>query len=151
MKFNFIVIALILFSGACSNSDNIVRPQIDTTAGELPLLKGDNRIGIIEGFNPSNPNATTDSIDARWNEAINTGMTAGRLQIDWPELEPSPNTYDIASFEQRLAEMQAQGLQTFLLISAYDSGEPVVPDDLQNKDFDDPEFIQRFKNLTMTG
>jgi hypothetical protein len=51
------------------------------------------------------------------------------------------------SFEQRLAEMQAQGLQTFLLISAYDSGETVVPDDLQNKDFDDPEFIQRFKNL----
>jgi hypothetical protein len=74
-------------------------------------------------------------------------MTVGRLQIDWPELEPSPSTYDMISFEQRLAEMQAQGLQTFLLISAYDSGEPVVPDDLQNQDFDDPEFIQRFKNL----
>ena len=43
--------------------------------------------------------------------------------------------------------MKAQGLQIFLLISAYDSGEPVVPDDLKDKGFDDPEFIQRFKNL----
>ena len=148
-KINFflIVIAVILFLGGCEKDVNDVDPQIDSIAGEIPLLKGDNRIGIIEGFNPSNPDATTDSIEARWNEAINTGMTVGRLQIDWPELEPSPSTYDMISFEQRLAEMQAQGLQTFLLISAYDSGEPVVPDDLQNKDFDDPEFIQRFKNL----
>ncbi len=145
MKFNFIVIAVILFLGACEKDD--LNPQIDSIAGELPLLEGDNRIGIIEGFNPSNPFATTDSIEARWNEAINMGMTVGRLQIDWPELEPSPSTFDMVSLEQRLAEMQAQGLQTFLLISAYDSGEPVVPDDLQNKDFDDPEFIQRFKNL----
>jgi hypothetical protein len=145
MKFNFIVMAVLLFLVGCEKDD--FNPQIDSIAGKLPLLNGDNRIGIIEGFNPSNPDATTDSIDARWNEAINTGMTVGRLQIDWPELEPSPNTFDKVSFEQRLAEMQAQGLRTFLLISAYDSGEPVVPDDLQNKDFDDPEFIQRFKNL----
>lgn len=145
--FFLIVIAVLVFLGACEKDDNVVNPQIDSIAGELPLLEGDNRIGIIEGFNPSNPDATTDSIEARWNEAINTGMTVGRLQIDWPELEPSPNTYDKVNFEQRLAEMQAQGLQTFLLISAYDSGEPVVPDDLQNKDFDDPEFILRFKNL----
>ena len=145
--FFLIVIAVILFLGACEKDDNDVNHQIDSIAGEIPLLKGDNRIGIIEGFNPSNPDATTDSIEVRWNEAINTGMTVGRLQIDWPELEPSPGTFDMMSFEQRLAEMQAQGLQAFLLISAYDSGEPVVPDDLQNKDFDDPEFIQRFKNL----
>ncbi|MFP4024141.1 MAG: hypothetical protein ACLFVR_06400 [Thiohalospira sp.] len=84
---------------------------------------------------------------ARWDDAINAGMTVGRLQIDWPELEPSPNTYDKVNFEQRLMEMRAEGLQIFLLISAYDSGEPVVPDDLQEKNFDDPEFIQRFKNL----
>ncbi|MFP4366632.1 MAG: hypothetical protein ACLFQA_06010 [Bacteroidales bacterium] len=33
------------------------------------------------------------------------------------------------------------------MISAYDSGEPVVSDDLAEKEFDAPEFIQRFKNL----
>lgn len=147
MRFSFIVIAVSLFIGACEKDDNDVIPQIDSIAGELPLLNGDNRIGTIKGFNPSNPPETMDSIAARWEDAINAGMSVGRLQIDWPELEPSPNTYDKVSFEQRLMEMKAEGLQIFLLISAYDSGEPVVPDDLKDKDFDDPEFIQRFKNL----
>jgi hypothetical protein len=140
----------LLFAGllilACDKEKNI-KPQFDSIAGDLPLLTGDNRIGIIQGFNSYNPTATEDSMAARWQEAINAGMSVGRLQIDWPELEPSPNTYDKIRFEERLMEMKAQGLQTFLLISAYDSGEPVVPDDLTEKDFDDPEFIQRFKNL----
>ena len=147
MKFSFIVIVVLLFIGACEKDDNDVIPQIDSIARELPLLNGDNRIGTIKGFNPSNPPETMDSIAARWDDAINAGMSVGRLQIDWPELEPSPNTYDKVSFEQRLMEMKAEGLQIFLLISAYDSGEPVVPDDLKDKNFDDPEFIQRFKNL----
>ena len=147
MKFSFIVIVVLLFIGACEKDDNDVLPQVDSIAGELPLLNGDNRISTIKGFNPSNPPATMDSIAERWNDAINAGMSVGRLQIDWPELEPSPNTYDKVNFEQRLMEMKAEGLQIFLLISAYDSGEPVVPDDLKDKDFDDPEFIQRFKNL----
>ncbi len=139
----FLVAALVLSCG----KENNIQPQIDSIAGELPLLNGDNKIGTIKGFNPSNPPATADSMAARWQEAINAGMTVSRLQIDWPELEPSPNTYEKVSFEQRLAEMKDQGLQIFLLISAYDSGEAVVPDDLKEKDFDDPEFIQRFKNL----
>jgi len=144
MKYSLVLIAVMLFSGGCGKDEF---PKIDSVAGELPLLNGNNRIGTIKGFNTSNPDATTDSISARWHDAIDAGMSVGRLQIDWPELEPSPNTYDIVGFEQRLTDMQSQGLQTFLLISAYDSGEPVVPDDLKEKDFDDPEFIQRFKNL----
>ncbi len=144
MKFSFILIVFLLFIGACEKDTNL---QIDSIAGKLPLLNSDNKIGTIQGFNPSNPPATTDSMAARWDEAINAGMSVGRLQIDWPELEPSPNTYDKVNFEQKLTEMKAEGLQIFLLISAYDSGEPVVPDDLKDKDFDDPIFIQRFKNL----
>ena len=144
--YSIVLVAILLFT-ACGEYDTLTNPQIDSVAGELPRLNGDNRVGIIQGFNPSNPPQTLDSINARWEDAINAGMSVGRLQIDWPELEPSPNTYDKVSFEQRLMEMKAEGLQIFLLISAYDSGEPVVPDDLKDKDFDDPEFIQRFKNL----
>lgn len=132
---------------ACENEGNVVEPRIDTIAGELPLLNGENRVGTIQGFNPFNPPATADSMAARWNDAINAGMTVSRLQIDWPELEPSPNSYDQTGFEQRLFEMKTQGLQPFLLISAYDSDGPVVPDDLTGLDFDDPELIQRFNNL----
>jgi len=141
---NISLFSFLLLLFACERD---VDPEIDSIAGKLPLLNGDNRIGTIQGFNSSNPPATIDSMAARWDDAINAGMSVGRLQIDWPELEPSPNTYDKVNFEQRLMEMKAEGLQIFLLISAYDSGEPVVPDDLLEKDFDDPEFIQRFKNL----
>ncbi|MFP4060633.1 MAG: hypothetical protein ACLFUC_09155 [Bacteroidales bacterium] len=146
-KFNITFIAFLLILYACEKDKTPLNPRIDSIAGELPLLNGENRIGTIKGFNPSNPPGTIDSMAARWQEAISAGMSVGRLQIDWPELEPSPNTYDKVRFEQRLMEMKAEGLQIFLLISAYDSGEPVVPDDLKAKDFDDPVFILRFKNL----
>lgn len=62
---------------ACEKVDNDVNPQIDSIAGELLLLKEDNRIGIFEGFNPSNPDATTDSIEGRWNLINNTGIVYG--------------------------------------------------------------------------
>ena len=143
----YIILAVSLFLTACENDDNVVNPQIDSVAGELPLLRGDNRVGTIQGFNPSNPPATADSMAARWNDAVNAGMSVSRLQIDWPELEPSPSSYDKAGFEQRLFEMKNQGLQPFLLISAFDSDGPVVPDYLTGLDFDDSELIQRFNNL----
>ena len=81
LKFSFIVIVVLLFIGACEKDENDVIPQIDSIAGELPLLNGDNRIGTIKGFNPSNPPETMDSIAARWNDAINAGMSVGRLQL----------------------------------------------------------------------
>jgi len=147
IKFCFKLLAVVLFLTTCEKDNNDVNPRIDSNVGELPLLKGDNKIGTIQGFNPSNPPATTDSMAARWDDAIDAGMSVCRLQIDWPELEPSPNTYDQANFEQRLLDMKNQGLQPFLLISAYDSNGPGVPDDLSGKKFDDPKLIQRFNNL----
>jgi len=134
-KSTFTLLVLVGLLSACTHTTNPLNPQIDTIAGELPLLIGDNRIGIIRGFNPSNPPETLDAMNARWDDAIHAGMTVGRLlQIDWPELEPSPNRYDKGSFEESLMEMKAEGLQTFLLISAYDNGGPVVPNDLKEKD-----------------
>lgn len=131
----------------CSSEENPIVPQSDNSAGELPLLNGNNKVGTIEGFNPSNPPATSDSIAARWQEALNAGMSIGRLQIDWPELEPLPGTFNQSVLEQELENMKNQGLQTFLLISAYDSDGPVLPADLRGKAFDDSELINRFKNL----
>ncbi len=142
MKPHIAVLVVTLLASACNTN-----PQIDSIAGELPLLDGNNRIGTIRGFNPDNPQETLDAMDAGWQEAVDAGMSVARLQIDWPELEPSANSFNKAALESRLDEMKSQGLQTFLLISAYDSGEAVVPADLLGKTFDDPEFIQRFKNL----
>jgi hypothetical protein len=74
-------------------------------------------------------------------------MAVGRLQIDWPELEPQPGVYDQRVLKEALDEMQVQGFQTFLLISAFDSEGPVYPPDLLGKSIDDPQLIHRFKAL----
>ncbi|MGD1894033.1 MAG: hypothetical protein ACFB15_25990 [Cyclobacteriaceae bacterium] len=141
----FFLISLLALS--CDSDDTVDNNLPENTANSLPLLKGDNKIGFITGFNPTNPLATTDSIDARWAEALSAGMSVGRLQIDWPELEPQPNVYDQDALKERLEEYRGQGLQAFLLISAYDSEGPVVPDDLQGLSFDDPTLTDRFNKL----
>ncbi|MBS3772390.1 MAG: hypothetical protein KGY69_19220 [Bacteroidales bacterium] len=142
----YILPVCLLFLGFCENN-NVTGPKPVDSAENLPLLRETNKIGIIKGFNPTNPPATTDSINQRWAEALASGMSVGRLQIDWPELEPEPNVYNLDVLEDRLIEYQNQGLQSFLLISAYDSDGPVIPQDLQDLKFDDPTLINRFNNL----
>lgn len=142
-----IMLLLSIISVTGCDDDDTVNPEIEAVAGELPLLNGTNKVGMIIGFNPSNPAATNDSIQARWQEALDAGMSIGRLQIDWPELETAPNSYDMNALESRLMEYQNLNLQTFLLISAYDSEGPVVPADLQGLSFDDPILINRFNSL----
>ncbi len=131
---------------SCDDIEEVI-PIIDSTAGQLPLLKKEKDVGMIIGFNSSHPESTIDSIDARWEEAKSLGMSVGRLQIDWEELETSANVYDKSVLESQLAEMQEQNLQTFLLISAYDSEGPLLPQDLEGLSFDEPAVIDRFNQL----
>jgi hypothetical protein len=140
------LLAMMLFFSSCEEENEQV-PVIDSVSAPMPLLAEGNKIGTIIGFNPSNPPETTDSIEDRWDEAVQAGMQIGRLQIDWPELEPQPGVYDKEALENRLKEYDEQNLQTFLLISAYDSEDPVVPSDLEGLKFNDPELIDRFNKL----
>ncbi|MEM9856752.1 MAG: hypothetical protein AAF843_05335 [Bacteroidota bacterium] len=135
---------MLLFMG-CGDDDD--KQTVSVAAQNLPLLSTDRNIGMIVGFNTDNPTNTRDSIADRWSEAVSAGMRVGRLQIDWPELEPTPGNYDKNELQDRLEVLQDDGLQIFLLISAYDSEGPVVPDDLSGKTFDDPELINRFNQL----
>lgn len=132
---------------SCNPARNIV-PELDTPAASLPLLSEGNKLGMIVGFNASNPPATTDSIEARWEEAIDAGMSVGRLQIDWPELEPEEGQYDRDVLENALEDLADQGVEIFLTVSAYDSDGPVVPTYLEGNDFDNGLFQERF-NLLM--
>ncbi|MEM7657762.1 MAG: hypothetical protein AAF399_16645 [Bacteroidota bacterium] len=136
----------LLISIGCQPARNIV-PELDTEASKLPLLAEGQHLGMIVGFNPSNPTATEDSIAARWQESLDAGSTAGRLQIDWPELEPAPGEFDEEALRGPLQEMVGQGLATFLTISAFDSDGAVVPEDLEGVDFDSEEMQTRFNAL----
>lgn len=143
-----ILLLIFAFFVTISCEENIdTDPGDEDVAQTLPLLTSTNAIGMIKGFNALNPPATGDSIDARWADAVDAGMKVGRLQIDWPELEPAPNEYNKTALEERLREYKNQNLQTFLLISVYDSDGPVLPADLEGTSLDDPVLMERFKAL----
>ena len=139
---------LLLILGTCGCEEDENTPTENKgKAGHLPFLSNGNNLGIIKGFNYSNPPATEDSINARWEEALESGMSTGRIQIDWSELEPRAKNYNKKALENKLAEMQKQNLQSFLLISAYDSNGPELPEDLKGMKFDNPTLIKRYNEL----
>lgn len=145
LRLIFLWIVFILSIGAC-DQDKI---DVDTTsiAENLPLLNKVNAVGTIIGFNSYHSIATEDSINARWNDAVQAGMSIARLQIDWPDLEPFENTYAKDLLRQELEKLSNQKLQVFLTITAYDSDGPVIPAYLDHLAIDHQMLIQRFNRL----
>jgi hypothetical protein len=143
----FMFLAWAAFAGPQEEVPLASEPSGIENTDPLPLLRTAQSLGMIEGYNPSNPPATQAAIASSWEEAQNRGLAIGRLQIDWPELETAPGVYDQEVLERELMGMLDRGLQTFLLISAFDSEGPVFPRDLRGKSIDDPEVISRFKSL----
>lgn len=137
-------VTLLTSGGAPETEESAGVPQAATT---LALLADGQFAGMIVGFNPSNPPATEESIRSRWEDALAAGMRVGRLQIDWGELEPRRGEYDRGALEDRLLAYREQSLQTFLLISVYDSGGPVLPEYLEGRRLDSSTVIRRFNRL----
>lgn len=138
----FLIFCFLLFS--CKSEP--IEPD-HGTAKTLPLLSSGTTIGTIVGFNASNPPATTDSIQARWQEALDAGMHIGRIQIDWAELEPSPNVYDKEALEDQLVENQQQGLASMLTLSTIDSDALTIPEDLTDQKINSSATMDRLKLL----
>lgn len=141
-----IVLVLALSLTSCISRRDVT-PELDTSASSLPLLVGGKHLGMIVGFNADNPETTTDSINARWQEALNKGMKTGRLQIDWPELETAEGEYDMAALEEPLKALHNDGLNAALLISVYDSEGPVVPEYLEGLGLNEDRLLDRFEAL----
>lgn len=124
---------------------------------EMPLLQNGQFISFIRGFNAVQPAVTDAAMDARWNEAVSRGMAVGRIQLDWVQLEPAPQVYDMSPLENQLAAMEADGLQSFVLLSTIDSEEVALPADLVDPNdptqlangmrYDDQIVLDRFKAL----
>lgn len=122
-------------------------PPNTTDAETLPYLSNGPKLGTIIGFNAVNPPETESAIEQRWSEAIEAGMSIGRVQVDWPELEPSEGTYDKDALEEKLSPLASQGLSIFLTLPAHDSEEPQIPGDLEGLKFDNQVLIDRFNAL----
>ena len=126
---------------------------VATDPSNLPLLAPGNHVGMIVGFNPSAPPATAAAIEARWDEAMAAGMRIGRVQIDWVDIEPLANEYDLAEIEEQLDALFDDGLQQFLLLTTFDSEGSLAPPDLRARiasgeiGYDHPEVVERFGSL----
>jgi len=140
----FVLLLFLLLSACDDDPDDKLSL---TSPSELPLLQTRKGIGIFEGFNTAYSTNVRDSIYKRTDQAIANGMRIGRLQMDWTELEPVTEEYNKSKLEIELQALKSRGLQTFLLISVYDSEGLVVPGDLQNNLINSPELINRFEKL----
>ena len=84
MKYLRYILVLLLSISiiACDDDDETPAvnpaPSPETQTDPLSLLRGENNIGAIVGFNADNPQTTTDSIEARWQEARAAGMRSGK-------------------------------------------------------------------------
>lgn len=137
---------LVLILSSCGSDSGGPAPK-NLTAEELPLLSKGKHVSLIKGFNVNQSTATDAAMDARWSEALSKGMAVGRFQLDWLELEPSPNQYDKKFLEDKLVEMQADGLQSFVMLSTIDSEGFTLPTDLNGMDMDNPVVLERFRKL----
>ncbi|MFK7922849.1 MAG: hypothetical protein AB8H47_12870 [Bacteroidia bacterium] len=125
-------------------------PHLDPAnnpALELPLLSEGPQVGIIQGFNGDNPPAIQDSIAARMSEAQALGIRLARIQVDWSDLEPSPNQYALNELKDQLEANHAAGLETMLTLSSLDSDAITIPEDLLGQAFNEGGLLNRFKSL----
>jgi len=138
---SIVVILNMLFAGC--EEENTYPAELHS----MPLFNEQQNIGMLIGFNESNPPQTEDSISARWDEAIEKGMRVARLQIDWTDLETEKDNYNKDLLRNSLQNHQQQGLQTFLLISVYDSEGIVVPGYLGDVNIGSNSLQERFNKL----
>jgi len=110
----------------------------------LSQLPEGKHMGMIIGFDAYSP-ANLQRVQARINDLEEDGMQVRRVQLDWIDLEPSPQVYDIEPLEEALDS--ADGNPVFVLLAAVDSeGDTVIlPPDLRSTSFSG--LVDRFKQL----
>jgi hypothetical protein len=97
---------------------------------DLPLLPPGNHAGMIVGFNPALPIATAAAVDLRWRQAVAAGMKVGRVQMDWGEIESSPESYKLGDLDDTLSDVSRDGVKPFILLDSFDGD---IPPDLRKR------------------
>jgi hypothetical protein len=113
---------------------------------DLPLLPSGNHLGFIVGFDAYAPDV---EVEERTAELLEDGMTVGRVQLDWVDLEPEAGVYNMDSLVDAMSPLAAQGLSVFVLLATVDSVDAAVtrPPDLQQTLYSDPVLLERFQLL----
>lgn len=90
-----------------------------------------------------------------WAALLDAGLSVGRGQVSWRDLEPAPGSYDAVALGEVLEPLEDDGLAIFLTLETMDSGSFEIPEDLledeltlaEGRAFDDPVILQRFSDL----
>lgn len=121
----------------------------------IPRLANGPHLGFIDGFE-SLTEAQRTAADQYRASAIQQGMSIGRIQLDWAELEPTPSQYDRDALRQSLGASKYDNLSLMVLISTLDSDGFTLPADLLNADgtnlrdglsLESPEVRSRFNGF----
>lgn len=134
--------------------------QSSPDAGEpntaMPLLKKGTHLSLKITFEIL-PEPTSTIADGLWDDALEAGMTTGRIHLDWSSVETGPSTFDKEVLRQELQSMKADGLVPFVALYAIDTEGLTVPPDLLDENeptslvggisMDDPLVLDRYKAM----
>ncbi len=82
--------------------------------------------------------------------ARENGVQVLHSYLQWGELEISPGNYHLPEIDAFMGYQKAEGFEISLVINViHGSARGSVPEDLQGRDFDDPQFIQRFSDFAL--
>jgi hypothetical protein len=141
MKLFQIALSIYLSFGSSSCTTNKTEVPNNKTHGlvGLSLLLKQNSPQGLQGF--------LESI----NDVTSKGVNLFGMSPEWPELEPSPNTF---SFQDQIVNPltltdpdKTKFTSYILVLKMIDSKRKTLPADLSSLPFDNPSTINRFKNL----
>lgn len=146
-----LLLILTLTAGVCLACDESNQHSVNTneeTPADAPILEDPLPKGqrILEL--DANPPEEGD-YDQAMNLAQELGAESIRLSVYWDEIEIEPGLYQPDPNWLAIANQyySAQGFSISLVISVLDTTEIRLPDDLEGKEFSDPEVISRFQGL----
>jgi len=125
-------------------------------AGTIPRLAPGPHMGFIEGFDDLRPRGDgvnrAQIAEKLRDRAIAAGMTIGRAQIDWRDLETGPGRYDQQALTDTLEHAGRGGVGVFVTFSTIDTEEATLPAYLTgqnglpigNGGFSGPRVTKRF-------
>lgn len=130
------------------------------SAGDaLPRLEGGRHLSVLPHgyFEPPAP-GTEATLDAQLGAVVQAGNLTASYELDWSELEPEKEVYDVDTFRAQLDSWRAQGLTRFYLnVSAISIETLGAPEDLidpsdpdrfrDGMSIDDPVIVERYTKM----
>jgi hypothetical protein len=124
----------ILSSPRCQ--DPVTVPDLDT--GKIGLMANPAQDDILEGFYPALRTAKENNV-----QVLHT-------YLQWGEVERAPEEYFWEWQDYLMGYREAEGFEISLVVNLIHTAvRGPVPADLEEIDFDDPEFIRRFSKFIL--